>query len=64
MGQNHERVLLDDEAGVGKTLVQFVTIVVENAAETNGNVSERNDDIAAGVGILGRLQQIEQYWVP
>jgi len=55
MGQNHERVLLYNEAGVGKALVQLATVVVENAAETNGNISERDDNIAADVGVLGRL---------
>ena len=64
MGQNHERVLLDDEVGVGKALIQFVTVVIEDATEANGNVSERDDDVAADVGVLGRLQQIEQYRVP
>lgn len=59
MGQNHECVLLDDEARVGKALVQFAAVVVENAAEANSNISERDDDITAGVGVLGRLQKIE-----
>lgn len=56
MGQNHKRVFLNDEAGVGETLVQLAAVVVENAAETNGNISERDDDVAADVRILGRLQ--------
>jgi len=55
MGQNHESVLLYNEVGVGKTLVQFAAVVVENAAEANGNISERDDDVAADVGVLGRL---------
>ena len=59
MGQNHKRVLFDDEAAIGKALVQFVAVVVKDAAETNGNISERDDDIATDVGVLRRLQQIE-----
>ena len=59
MGQNHKCVLLNDHAGVGKTLVQFVTIVVEDAAETNCDISEGNDNVAAGIRVLGRFQQVE-----
>lgn len=59
MGQNHKRVLFDDEAGIGKALVQFVAVIVKNAAETNGNIPERDNDVATDVGILGCLQQIE-----
>lgn len=64
MGQNHECVLLDDEVGVGEALVQFVAVVVENAAEANGNISECDDDVAADVGVLGSFQHVEEYWMP
>jgi len=59
MGQNHECVLLDDHAGVGEAFIQFVTVVVEDAAETNCDISEGDDDVAAGVRVLGCLQQVE-----
>ena len=56
MGQNHKCVLLDDHASVGKALVQFATVVVEDAAETNCDISEGDNDVAAGVRVLGCLQ--------
>lgn len=52
MRQNHERVFLDDETGIGKTLIQLVTVVVENAAKANCYISERDDDVAADIGVF------------
>lgn len=52
MGQYHEGVLLDDEISVGETLVQLVAILVNDVVERDGDVAQRNDDIASNVGIL------------
>ena len=52
MRQDHESVFLDDEAGVGKPLVQFAAVVVKNAAEANGYISKRDDDVATDVGVF------------
>ena len=56
MRQNHERIFLNDEAGVGEALIQFTAVVVENAAEADGHISESDDDVAADVGVFGGLQ--------
>ena len=52
MCQDHKSVFLDDEAGVGKALVQFAAVVIENAAEADGYISKCDNNVATDVGVF------------
>lgn len=52
MGQHHEGILLDYEISVGETFVQLVAILINDVIERDGDVSQRNDNIASDVRIL------------
>ena len=60
MREHHERVLLDDEILIRKTLVQLVTVFIKYSAERDGDISKGDDNIASDVGIFRGLEDLEE----
>lgn len=60
MRQDHQRILLDHQVSIRKTLVQFIAILVYDVAEAHGNVSKCNNNIASDAGIFRRFQDFEE----
>lgn len=52
MGEYHERVFLDHQVLVRETLVELVAVLIDNAAERDGDVSERDDNVATDAWVL------------
>lgn len=60
MGQNHERILLDRKICIRQAFVQLVTVLVDDTAEGDCNVSESNDSIASDTCVLRRFKNLEK----
>lgn len=60
MCQNHKGILLDINVLVRKTLVKVVAVLVDHVVETNGDVSQSDDDVTANVRVFGRLEDLEE----
>ena len=60
MREDHERVLLHDDVVVAQPAVQVVVVLVNEVAEGNGDITEGDDDVAADVGVLRRLEDLEE----
>ena len=60
MREDHERVLLHDDVVVAQPAVQVVVVLVDEVAEGDGDITEGDDDVAADVGVLRRLEDLEE----
>ena len=58
--EDHERVLLDGEVLVVQAGVQAVRVLVHDGREADGDVAERDDDVAPDGGLPGRLEYLEE----
>ena len=58
--QDHERVLLHDDVVVAQPAVQVVVVLVDEVAEGDDDITEGGDDVAADVGVLRRLEDLEE----
>lgn len=60
MREYHERVLLDDQVCIRKTLVELVAVLIDDATKGDGNVAQRDDDIATDTRVSRGLEDLEQ----
>lgn len=60
MSQDHERILLDDNVAVREALVQLVAVLVDDVTEGHSDVSQRDDNVTADIGIPGGFEDFEQ----
>ena len=63
MCEYHERVFLDDQVLIRETLVEFVAVLVNDAAKGHGDVAERDDDITTDARVSRGLEDLEQQMV-
>lgn len=60
MREYHQRVLLHDKVAVRETLVQLIAILVDDIAEADCYVTQRDDNVGADIDVLGRLKNFKQ----
>lgn len=60
MRQHHERVLLDNNVFIRQPSVQLAAVLIDDCAERNSHVSERDDDVASDARVLRRLEDPEE----
>lgn len=63
MCQYHECILLDNQIFICKARVQLIAVLVNDIAETNGDIPKRDDDVTADTRIFRRFQDFEKQLV-
>src|SRR6266403_5111994 len=60
MREHHQRILLHHHIAVRQTLVQLIAILVDDRAERDGDVAQRDRDVAPDVRVSRCLQDAEE----
>ena len=60
MHGHHKRVLLDDQVVIREALVELVAVLIDDTAKRDGNVPERDDDVAPDTRVTRRFEDFEQ----
>ena len=60
MRQHHQSILLHDEITIRESLVQLITVLIDDVAKTDGHITKSDDDVRADVRVLGRFEDFEE----
>ena len=60
MGEDHQRIFLDDKVLIREAFVEFVAVLVNDTAKGDSDVAERDDDVTADARVSRGLENLEQ----